>query len=123
MNKIYAISYHEVQIAGYRVFTNFETAIKEYLKHCITETKNMLESPEPSEEGESSEEESLDDMTCVLEVMELQDEEFVTTKEWDYETFQIIIEDIENIPEYLDELSEQLDANKIPEDLMEIFEM
>lgn len=127
--KLYTLTFHEVQIAGYRNFSNYETALKEFLKHCIIETKSVLNSPENSSEDNAEDDEdisgddNMDDMTCVFEVQELQPDtqEFVTTKEYDYETFQMVIEDMEDIGSYVNELQTQLDADKIPQDLLEIF--
>lgn len=128
--KLYTLTYHEVQIAGYRNFSDYETALKEFLKHCITETKSVIESSDKSsssEQGEGEEDDgvddSMDDMTCVFEVQELQHEtnEFVTVKEYDYETFQMVIEDMEDIGSYVSDLEKQLNDDKIPQDLIEIF--
>lgn len=123
--KLYTLTYHEVQIAGYRNFSSYETALKEFLRHCITETKSVIDSSEESSKHEDEEEDAdnTDDMTCVFEVQELQEEtqEFLTVKEYDYETFQMVIEDMEDIGSYVNELQTQLDADKIPQDLLEIF--
>lgn len=117
--KLYTLTYHEVQIAGYRNFSDYETALKEFLKHCINETKSVIESSDEAE----PEEDNMDDMTCVFEVQELQKDtcEFVTVKEYDYETFQMVIEDMEDIGAYVSELQDQLNQDKIPQDLLEIF--
>lgn len=124
--KLYTLTYHEVQIAGYRNFSNYETALKEFLKHCITETKSVIDSSSEKsskEEEEDPEEENMDEMTCVFEVQELEEEthEFVTVKEYDYETFQMVIEDMEDIGSYVSQLESQLNEDKIPQDLLEIF--
>lgn len=119
--KIYTISYHEVQIAGYRTFTSYEKALKEYLKHCITETKTLITSPESSSDGNESDSDGFDEMTCVLEIQELQDEEFVTTKEYDYEVFQMLIEEEEDVPSFLENLEKQLDNDSLSENILELF--
>lgn len=122
MTKLYSLSYHEVQIAGFRNFISYETALKEFLRHCILETKSVLNSSSDEEaEEERSTENDFDEMTCVFEIQELESDEYVTTKEYDYETFQMFIEDIDNIDDYLNELEKKLDAGEIPEDLKEIF--
>jgi hypothetical protein len=140
-SKLYVLSYHEVQIAGYRVFASYEEALKEYLMHCIIETKELLsedddtvsEKDDLSESADEScddEEESVeeieedsgyDDMTCVLEIQELQGNEFMTIKEYDYEPFQMFLEEKEDIPEYLDELQKAIEENNIPQQLLDIF--
>jgi len=134
-NKIYTLTYHEVQIAGYRVFNSFDEALKEYLKHCICETKSLLNSPDSSdsssdcgeisdsdeEKSTESNEEVFDELTCVFEVQELQGNEYVTIKEYDYETFQLVLEDMDNIPEYIEDLEKNLDNNMIPADLLDVF--
>ena len=133
MSKLYVLNYHEVQIAGYRIFVSFEEALKEYLKHCILETRELLKEDcasepvsdlsseeEAEEELEEEAEEEFDEMSCALEVQELQDNEYVTTKEWDYEAFQALLDEKEDIPAYLDALEQQLDTT-IPEDLKAVF--
>ncbi len=130
-NKIYTLTYHEVQIAGYRVFNSYNEALKEYLKHCICETKSLLNSPSNSESSSDfdsdaeksteSNEDQFDELTCVFEVQELQGNEYVTVKEYDYETFQLVLEDIDNIPDYIEDLEKNIENDFIPEDLLEIF--
>ena len=131
-NKIYTLTYHEVQIAGYRVFNSYNEALKEYLKHCICETKSLLNSPDSSESSSDcglsdeeksteSDKEDFDELTCVFEVQELQGNEYVTIKEYDYETFQLVLEDIDNIPDYIEELEKNLENDVISQDLYEIF--
>ena len=135
MSKLYVLNYNEVQIAGYRIFVSFEEALKEYLKHCILETRELLkedcgsepvselsesESEEEDAEEEPEEAEEFDEMSCTLEVQELQDNEYVTTKEWDYEAFQALLDEKEDIPAYLEELEQQLEA-AVPEDLKAVF--
>ena len=119
MSKIFTVSYHEVQIAGYRVFASYDLALKEYLKHCITETRTAINSDSSSESSKSSD--NFDDMTCILEVQELDEGEYVTTKEYDYEVFQMIIEDIDDVCQYIDDLEQKLECNVIPEDIIELF--
>jgi hypothetical protein len=136
-DKIYTLTYHEVQIAGYRVFNSYNEALKEYLKHCICETKSLLDSPVNSsdsssdcgsEDGGGKSSESRDDksndfdeFTCVFEVQELQDHEYVTVKEYDYETFQLALEDIDNIPDFIELLEAELEKGNIPKDLLVVF--
>lgn len=135
MTKLYVLNYHEVQIAGYRIFVSFEEGLKEYLKHCILETRELLKEDAASEalsdsasdlsESDSGSksggaEEEFDSMSCALEVLELQDHEYVTTKEWDYEAFQAIIEEKEDIAAYLDSLEQQLEG-AIPDELKSLF--
>lgn len=134
MSKLYVLNYHEVQIAGYRIFVSFEEALKEYLKHCILETRELLKEDCASEpvsvlsetesevagSEEEAETEEFDEMSCALEVQELQDNEYVTTKEWDYEAFQAILEEKEDIPAYLDALEQHLET-EIPGDLKAVF--
>jgi hypothetical protein len=126
VSKIYTISYHEVQIAGYRTFIKYEDALKEFLKHCIMEVKSVLESPcsssdEEEEEVVSDSDTNFDEMTCVFEVQELQDNEFVTVKEYDFEAFQMVLEDVDDVQEYLEGLEKSLEEGNIPTDLAEIF--
>lgn len=126
--KLYTLTYHEVQIAGYRNFSDYETALKEFLKHCITETKSVIDSSsekstDDEAEAPAEDDDNMDEMTCVFEVQELQEDtcEFVTVKEYDYETFQMVIEDMDDIGNYISELENQLNQDKIPQDLIEIF--
>lgn len=134
MTKLYVLNYHEVQIAGYRIFVSFEEALKEYLKHCILETRELLKDDQESDAvselsdsgsesqsgGDQESEEEFDSMSCALEVQELQDNEYVTTKEWDYEAFQALLEEKEDIAAYLDSLEQQLEGG-LPEELKALF--
>ncbi len=80
MSNIYVLSYHEVQISGYRMFSTYEHALREYLHHCIIETKSIMNSPENSLDGSDDDDE--DTTTCVLEVCELgENGEYNTIKE------------------------------------------
>lgn len=116
-NKLYVLTYHEVQIAGYRVLNSYDIALKEYLKHCILETKELIE----EDKEEQSETESFDDMTCIFEIQELQDNEYNTIKEYDYDFFQQLLDEVEDIPAFLDMLDKKLDANEIPQNILDLF--
>lgn len=137
---LYVVSYHEVQIAGYRIFTSYEEALKEFLKHCILETQALLlededavaiESLSDSDDTSASEaaeavdapesEDDFDEMSCTLEIQELQGNEYVTTKEFDYETFETLLEEKDDVPSYLDELEKQIDQNQIPDEILTMF--
>lgn len=123
-NKLFVLSYHEVQIAGFRIFNSYDEALKEYLRHCIIETRELLsENEEPVSDAESSNEDSInfDEMSCVLEVQELQNTEYVTLKEFDYEQFQALIENIDDVEEYLDVLETKIDADEISEEILKLF--
>ena len=156
-SKLYVLSYHEVQIAGYRIFSSYTDALKEYLKHCILETKSLLaeddqeadlavveelyNEEEASELSESAEEDTesatpldndadksedededeFDEMSAVLEVQELQDNEYVTIKEYDYDAFQILIDGEDDVQEYMDELEKNIELNQIPTKVLELF--
>ena len=149
--KLYVLSYNEVQIAGFRVFNSYTEALKEFIKHCILETKDLLNDDEDDDDDEEvkeveeevevdpvveeigseednkedveSEESEYDAMTCVFEVQELNGHEFVTVKEYDYEVFQEFIEDKDDILSYLDELEKKIDSDDIPEDLINLFKV
>jgi hypothetical protein len=145
-SKLYVLTYNEVQIAGYRVFNSYTEALKEFIKHCILETKDLLTEEEEVEVEEEEEEEveeeveeedpvveeigsesddksdeEYDAMSCVFEIQELNGNEFMTVKEYDYEVFQEFIEDKDDILSYLDELEKKIDDNDIPEELVNLF--
>jgi hypothetical protein len=142
-SKLYVLSYNEVQIAGYRIFISYNEALKEFIKHCILETKDLLTEEEEedneteevvdkeadpvveeigSESDDKDDEESeYDAMSCVFEIQELNGNEFVTVKEYDYEVFEEFIEDKEDILAYLDDLEKKIDENEIPEELTKLF--
>lgn len=137
MSKLYVLNYQEVQIAGYRILTSYDEALKEYLKHCILETRSLLaedddcgeeaeeEIGSDSESGSVSESEQQsqgdDELSCIFEIQELQDKEYITTKEYDYECFQSLLEDKDDIPAFLDDLEKAIDADQIPEDIKSLF--
>ena len=41
--------------------------------------------------------------------------------EYDYETFQLALEDIDNIPDFIELLETELDKGNIPKDLLVVF--
>ena len=146
MTNLFVVSYHEVQIAGFRIFSSYEEALKEYLKHCILETKSVLaddddcceedceevdgeESTDNDEDdecdGSDEEEDEFDEMSAVFEVQELQGNEYITTKEWDYEYFQQLIEDKDDdeIIAFIDKLEKELDADRIPDEVLQLFKV
>ena len=127
MSKLYVVSYHEVQIAGYRIFASYDDALKEYLKHCIIETQTLLDEDDDEDEekveDEEKEDEEFDELSAVLEIQELQDNEYVTIKEYDYEAFQVLIEnkDDDEVPVFLDELEKNIENNTIPDEIRALF--
>jgi hypothetical protein len=145
-SKLYVLSYNEVQIAGYRIFISYNEALKEFIKHCILETKDLLTEEEEEDneteevvdkeadpvveeigsesddkDDKDDEESEYDAMSCVFEIQELNGNEFVTVKEYDYEVFEEFIEDKEDILAYLDDLEKKIDENEIPEELTKLF--
>lgn len=138
-NKLYVVTYHEVQIAGYRIFTSYDEALKEYLKHCIIETQTLLlededepiieqiesDSDEVAGEDEAAEDEDEDDefdeMSCVLEIQELQGNEFLTVKEFDYESFEKLLDARDDVSCFLTELEKQIEDNEIPNYIVQLF--
>ena len=115
---LYVLTYHEIQIAGFRIFPLLEDAVKEYLKHCIMETQSLLEEEQLSQS--ESDVSSISELSCVLEVQELQNNEYVTIKEYDFETFQDIIDEKEDIDSFLTELDRSLEE-KVPDDILAKF--
>ena len=115
---LYVLTYHEIQIAGFRIFPSLEEAVKEYLKHCIMETQSLLE--EEEEDQSQSEDSDISELSCTLEVQELQNNEFITVKEYDFETFQEIIDSQEDIDAFLAELDRAIEE-KVPDDILEKF--
>jgi len=136
-DKLYVLTYNEVQIAGYRIFKTYEEGLKEFIKHCILETKDLLSEDdddeeedaadgkaEDAEDGEAEEEavEEYDAMSCVFEIQELQGSEFVTVREYDYDVFESFIEDKEDILSYLNDVEKSIDElGKIPEEFLKLF--
>jgi hypothetical protein len=140
-NKLYVLTYNEVQIAGYRIFKTYEEGLKEFIKHCILETKDLLSEddeddddeceaePEDDEaeededeEEDEEEEEEYDAMSCVFEIQELQGSEYVTVREYDYDVFQSFIEDKEDILSYLNDVEKNIDElGQIPDELLKLF--
>ena len=144
-DKLYVLTYNEVQIAGYRIFKTYEEGLKEFIKHCILETKDLLSEGEDEEEeeadaeeaeggadegeageaeGEADEEdeEEYDAMSCVFEIQELQGSEFVTVREYDYDVFQSFIEDKEDILSYLNDVEKKIDElGQVPDELLKLF--
>jgi len=139
-DKLYVLTYNEVQIAGYRIFKTYEEGLKEFIKHCILETKDLLSEDddeeedaadgkaEDAEDGEAedaedeAEEEEYDAMSCVFEIQELQGNEFVTIREYDYDVFESFIEDKEDILSYLNDVEKKIDElGQIPDELLKLF--
>jgi predicted AlkP superfamily phosphohydrolase/phosphomutase len=138
-NKLYVVNYHEVQIAGYRIFSEFDQALKEYLKHCILETQSLLledddekaeveelsseEVSDVVEEEEEEEDEEFDEMSCSLEIQELEGKEFVTAKEFDYQFFEenILEKNTDDLADYLVNLEKLIDDNAIPSGIVALF--
>lgn len=147
-DKLYVLTYNEVQIAGYRIFKTYEEGLKEFIKHCILETKDLLSGEDEDEaeadaeeaeggadEGEAGEaeggaddaedeedEEEYDAMSCVFEIQELQGSEFVTIREYDYDVFQSFIEDKDDILSYLNDVEKNIDElGQIPDELLKLF--
>ena len=116
METIYVLTYEESEILGYRIFSDYKEALKEYIKHCITETKALLSSDTSSD---SSEEEG--PMNCTLEVQELNGKEYEMVKEFDYEHFKIILDSKEDIVNYMTELEGMVDSGSFPEDVLELY--
>lgn len=138
-DKLYVLTYNEVQIAGYRIFKTYEEGLKEFIKHCILETKDLLSEEEDEEEADEAEggadeadeaeadedkedEEEYDAMSCVFEIQELQGSEYVTVREYDYDVFESFIEDKEDILSYLNDVEKKIDElGQIPEELLKLF--
>ena len=146
-DKLYVLTYNEVQIAGYRIFKTYEEGLKEFIKHCILETKDLLSEEEDEEEADEAEggadeageaeageaeageaeagedeEEEYDAMSCVFEIQELQGCEYVTVREYDYDVFESFIEDKEDILSYLNDVEKKIDElGQIPEELLKLF--
>lgn len=143
-DKLYVLTYNEVQIAGYRIFKTYEEGLKEFIKHCILETKDLLSEDDDEEaadcdegaDGEDAEdadaedadedaeadEEEYDAMSCVFEIQELQGSEYVTVREYDYDVFESFIEDKEDILSYLNDVEKKIDElGQIPEELLKLF--
>lgn len=137
-DKLYVLTYNEVQIAGYRIFKTYEEGLKEFIKHCILETKDLLSEDDDEEEtadGDDAEgaeadadtedpedAEEYDAMSCVFEIQELQGSEFVTVREYDYDVFESFIEDKEDILSYLNDVEKKIDElGQIPEELLKLF--
>lgn len=119
MSKLYVLTYQEVQIAGYRIFASYDEALKEYLRHCILETRELIREDEAADER--SEDSEFDEMTCIFEVQQLEDKEYVTTKEYDYEAFQALLEEHEDTIAFLDKLEEQVDRDLVPGEIRSKF--
>jgi hypothetical protein len=97
---IYVLSYEdETSIVGVRIFSNFNMALKEYLTHCITETRLLLTDDE--EDTDSS-------LDCVLEIHDNVNGEYITVRQYDCSFFQKLLDSKEDIADYLDQLEESL---------------
>lgn len=116
MDTIYVLTYEESEILGYRIFKDFKEALKEYMKHCISETRAILSSDTSSD---SSEEEG--PMNCILEIQELNEHEYEMVKEFEYEHFQMLLDGKDNVETYLMELEGMVDARIFPEEVLELF--
>ena len=96
---IYVLSYEdETSIVGVRIFADLHMALKEYLTHCITETRLLLADDDESESA----------LDCVLEFHDNVNGEYITVRQYDCDFFQKFLDTKDNITEYLDDLEESL---------------
>lgn len=134
MSKIYVITYMDVAILDYKIYGSFEVALKEYVSNCIDETRKIvLENLDDSDSNTvsviSSSGDDLTDYsslsddesvaTCILQVLELDTatHEYVTVKEYDIDTFQEFLGEMENLDQYLEALEDKLKNDELSEDL------
>ena len=107
MATIYVLNYEESEIIGYRIFDDFIVALKEYLSHCISETKSVLD---------QQEDEDYDITNCSLQIQKLKDHEYVSDKEYEYEQFEDLIGSKDDIEEYLSALEKTIKEDRLNND-------
>jgi hypothetical protein len=112
MTTIYVLNYEETELLGYRIFSDYNAALKEFLSHCIAETKSLLQ---------QEEEDDYDMTKCTLEIKNLELSEYETLKEYDYDDFENLIESKEDVEEYLDLLQKMIDENKLDDEIIKLF--
>jgi len=145
MDKLYVLMYSDIAISDFRIFSNFDDALIEYLKSSIFETKNLLleddedeinpkclieeidDNDEECDEEEDSDEDndSEDDVTCTLQIYNISSDtsEFKAVKEFDVDYFQDLISEKENLGDYLDDLEEKINDNNIPSEIKNAFQL
>lgn len=106
---IYLLSYEESEILGYRIFNDYDRALKEFLKHNISEIKSVLE------------DDDYEVTKCTLEIKKLEDNEYETIKEYEYEHFSYILENKEDPEAFMQELDTMLENNTLTHDVLDLF--
>ena len=136
MSKIYVITYMDIAILDYKIYGSFEVALKEYVSNCIDETRKIVLEKLDDDDSDSNTvsviSSSGDDLTdyssisddegiatCILQVLELDtvSHEYVTVKEYDIDTFQEFLGEMENLDQYLEGLEDKLKNDELSEDL------
>lgn len=143
MNKVYVLLYMDVSVSDFKIFSNFNDALTEYLRSSINETKKLLaeEVEQSCEEDQEStdvvseddtEDETYtpdedcstdDDLTCVLQVFEINDgtSEYRPVKDYDIDYFHDFVNGKENVSEYLDTLEQAIEDNQLPAEIVSSF--
>lgn len=133
MGKLYVLVFTEYDILiDFKIFGEFDEALKEYLGYSIQETKKLLvddslvEESEPENDSDSEKvSEDDEDITCKLQIFETSTDssEFVLTKEFNIDFFlENVVNDREELKGYLEKLEDIIcDDTPVPSEILDIF--
>jgi len=133
MGKLYVLVFTEYDILiDFKIFGEFDEALKEYIGYSIQETKKLLiddslvDESDPENESESEKvSEDDEDITCKLQIFETatNSSEFVLTKEFTIDFFlENVVNDCEGLKEYLEKLEDIVCEDvPVPSDILQVF--
>jgi hypothetical protein len=143
MERLYVVLYIDVSICDFKIYSNHEEALKEFLRFCLRDIKTLMKevdveysdsdsipsidttSSEDSHDKKSLADEEESDMTCILQVHEKDDDGngYSAVREFDVEAFREFVSEMENVQEYIDGLDANLQEGVIPSEISEGFNL
>lgn len=116
---IYVLTYEESEILGHRIFSDYQVALKHFLSHCMDETKILLEDVIDNDKESTS---SYEITGCTLEIKNIQNNEYETDVVYDYEYFNLLIDQQDDVVEFIKTLENMIGVDGvISSEILEYF--
>jgi hypothetical protein len=124
MSKIFVVSINqEYEETNNRIFSSFESALKLYLKICISEIKSNYLDAESVEILDSEEDFSMSSCSLMVYNHHEEKQEYESAYLFDLVAFEEFLESVDDVDEYITLLEKSLDDNVIPKPVLEAFHL